>query len=204
MHRIVVADDHPVVFAALRQALPPRAFRILAECNDGPAALDAVRRLRPSVLVLDLNLPRMDGLAVLQRLRAERLPVAVLVISGEDEAFGAPLAHRAGADGYICKRTSAADLAMAIGMVARGKRFFRAEKAPDTGDDDALLGALSEREFDVLKALAAGGTNPEIAVELGLTPKIVSACRNKLMHKLGSSNLRGLIEFARANRVLPT
>lgn len=201
MHRIVVADDHPIVFAALRAALPPRAFRILAECSDGQAALEAVRRLRPAVLVIDLNLPRMDGLAVLQRVRAERLPVAVLVLSCEDDEFGAPLTQRAGGDGYICKRTSPGDLAMAIGMVARGKRFFRAAKPP--GDDDALLGALSEREFDVLKSLAAGGTNAEIAVELALTPKIVSACRNKLMRKLGLSNLRGLIEFARANRVVP-
>lgn len=204
MHRIVVADDHPIVSAALRQILPLRAFRIVAECTDGDAALDAVRRLRPSVLVLDLHLPRTDGLAVLQHLRAERLPVAVLVLSCEEDDFGGPRALRAGADGYACKRTSPADLVMAIGMVARGKRFFRAAKpAADPCNDDALLGGLSEREFEVLKALAAGGTNPEIAACLALTPKIVSACRSKLMRKLGLSNLRALIEFARVNRVLP-
>ena len=205
MHRLVVADDHPIVFAALRQALSPHAFRIVAECTDGEAALDAVRRLRPNVLILDLHLPRMDGLVVLQRLRAERIPVAVLVLSCEEDDFGGPRALRAGADGYACKRTSHADLAMAVEMVARGKPFFRAAKpAPGAGDEDALLGALSEREFDVLKALAAGGTNPEIAADLALTPKIVSACRNKLMRKLGLANVRALLEFARANRVLPT
>ena len=202
MHRIVVADDHPVVCMALRRALPSRTFRVVAECADGVSALEAVRRHRPSVLVLDLQLPRMDGIAVVQRLRAERLPVAVLVLSCEEEDFGGPRALRAGADGYASKRVSPAELARAIAVVARGKRWFRAA-TPACDDNDALLGALSDREFDVLKALAAGGTNGEIAAGLALTPKIVSACRGGLMRKLGVSNLRGLIEFARANRVLP-
>ena len=202
MHRLVVADDHPIVSAALRSALPPRAFRVVAECTDGVAALEAVRRHRPNVLVLDLHLPRMDGIAVVERLRAERLPVGVLVLSCEEEDFGGPRALRAGADGYANKGASPAELATAIATVARGKRWFRAAM-PACDDNDALLGALSDREFDVLKALAAGGTNGEIAADLALTPKIVSACRGALMRKLGLSNLRGLIEFARANRVLP-
>ena len=202
MHRLVVADDHPIVSAALRSALPPRAFRVVAECTDGVAALEAVRRHRPNVLVLDLQIPRMDGIAVLERLRADRLPVGVLVLSCEEEDFGGPRALRAGADGFANKRTSPAELAMAIATVARGKRYFRAA-TPTCDDNDGLLGALSDREFDVLKALAAGGTNGEIAADLALTPKIVSACRGALMRKLGLSNLRGLIEFARANRVLP-
>lgn len=203
MHRLVVADDHPIVVAALRSALPSRAFRIVAECADGIAALEAVRRHRPSVLVLDLHLPRMDGIAVVQRLRAEGLQVGVLVLSCEEDDFGGPVAMRAGADGYANKRISPADLATALGLVARGKRYFRAAR-PGCDDNDTLLGSLSDREFDVLKALVAGGTNVEIAAVLALTPKIVSVCRGSLMRKLGLSSLRGLIEFARANRVVST
>ena len=203
MHRLVVADDHPIVLLALRRAMPARNHRVVAECSNGREALDAVRRYRPNLLVLDLHLPELDGIAVLRRVRAERIPVNVLVLSCEEDAYGAVRAQRAGADGYACKRSSLADLRMAIATVAQGRRFFRTglPAAFETVDDDALLGSLTEREFDMLKALAAGSTNLEIGAELALSPKVVSAYRRKLMRKLGVPNLRALIEFARANGI---
>jgi len=199
MHRIVVADDHPIVFPALRRALPTRHYRIVAECMDGRAALEAVRRHRPNVLVLDLHLPELDGLAVLRRIRADRVPVNVLILSCEEDDIGAMRALRAGADGYACKRSTLNGLRMAIAMVAQGRRLFRASAATArAADDDALLGSLSEREFDVLKGLAAGHNNLEIGAALALSPKVVSAYRGRVMRKLGVSNVRALIEFARA------
>lgn len=206
MHRLVVVDDHPIVFHAIRDALPRGGFRIVAECADAPSALEAIRAYSPDTIVLDLHLPG-SGLSVLQRLRALGSRIRVLVLSCEDERTGGLRALRAGADGYLPKTASCIDLTAAIEAVARGKRWFRAAVTEGVisadSSDDALLGSLSDREFDVLKALAAGGTNGEIAADLALTPKIVSACRGALMRKLGLSNLRGLIEFARANRVLP-
>src|SRR5688572_4921311 len=103
MHRLVVADDHPVVFHAVRAALPSAAFRIVAECTRGDAAIDAVRRLSPDVLVLDLHLPGIGGIAVLRRLRALGSRVRVIVLSCEDEVLGGMRALRAGADGYVAK-----------------------------------------------------------------------------------------------------
>ncbi|UHQ20919.1 response regulator transcription factor [Lysobacter sp. KIS68-7] len=203
MHRLVVADDHPIVSLALRRAMPARNHRIVAVCHDGHAALEAVRRFRPNLLVLDLHLPGLDGIAVLRQLRAERFPVNVLVLSCEDDAYGAARALRAGADGYACKRSSLADLRLAIATVAQGRRFFRTALPPAgvVVDDDALLGSLTEREFEMLKGLAAGSTNLEIGAALALSPKVVSAYRRKLMRKLGVTNLRDLIEFARANGI---
>ena len=208
MHRLVIADDHPIVFRALRDLLPSVGFRIVAECTDATSAFAAVRAhttaTHPVTLILDLHLPG-SGIAVLKRLRAQLVPARVLVLSGEEERAGGLLALRAGADGYVPKSDSLADLSLAIHLVARGKRFFRpvvtagARNGPQ--DDDTLLGSLSDREYGVLKGLAEGRTNGEIAFDLAMSPKSVSACRNKLMRKLGLDNLPALMTFARLNHV---
>ncbi|MCC8364100.1 response regulator transcription factor [Lysobacter sp. A6] len=204
MHRLVVADDHPIVFHAIRDALPRVGFRIVAECMEASAALAAIRAYAPDTLILDLHLPG-GGLTLLQRLRAAGSRVRVLVLSGDDERVGGLRALRAGADGYLPKTASPADLTHAIELVARGKRCFRPlvteGVASADSNDDALLGSLSDREFSVLKGLAEGRSNGEIALDLALTPKSVSACRNKLMRKLSLPNLPALILFARVNHV---
>jgi two-component system response regulator EvgA len=204
MHRLVVVDDHPIVFHAIRDALPRAGFRIVAECRDAPSALVAIRTHAPDTIVLDLHLPG-GGITLLQRLRAAGSRVRVLMLSGDEERVGGLRALRAGADGYLPKSAPITDLTMAIELVARGKRCFRpivTDGVPSAdANDDALLGSLSDREFNVLKGVAEGRSNGEIALELALTPKSVSACRNKLMRKLSMPNVAALIAFARANHV---
>ncbi|HVQ32509.1 MAG TPA: response regulator transcription factor [Lysobacter sp.] len=208
MHRLVVADDHPVVFHAVRAALPSPAFRIVAECTRGDDAIEAVRQHAADLLVLDLHMPGTGGIPVLRHLRAIGARVRVLVLSCDDDATGGTRALRAGADGYVAKSSAMADLTLALNMVARGQRFFRAAAIPSAAghaplDDDALLGSLTEREFDVLKALAAGRSNREIADDLAVHPKAISAVRAKLTRKLGTSSLAALIDFARQNNITP-
>jgi two-component system response regulator EvgA len=205
MHRLVVADDHPIVHHAIRAALPNPRFAVVAECTDGATALRAARALRADLLVLDLSLPDMSGISVLHAIRAEHLPLRVLVVSAHGEEDGGVRAMRAGADGYVPKSASPDELRHALGIVARGKRYFRAavaEASSRTVDDDALLASLSGREFGVLKGLAQGHGNREIAAGLGISPKSVSACRGKLMRKLGARHLRALIDFARNNNIV--
>jgi DNA-binding NarL/FixJ family response regulator len=208
MHRLVIADDHPVVFHAVRAALPSPAFRIVAECTRGDDALEAVQRFAPDVLVLDLQLPGVGGIGVLRRLRATGSPVRVLVLSCEDEEHGGLRALRAGADGYVAKSSALADLSCAIDGVARGQRCFRPGvtqrlRANSALDDDALLGSLSDREFDVLKGLATGRSYRELADDLAVGPKTISAVRARLSRKLGTPSLAALIEFARLNNIAP-
>lgn len=203
VHRIVVADDHPIIHRAVRDAVP-KGFVVVAECTDATSAFEAIRTHAAHLVVLDPRL-RGDGLSLLMRLRALRIPVRILVLSAEAESTGGVRARRAGADGFVPKTATRADLALAIELVARGKRHFRSGPAAGPGadyDDDALLGSLNDREFGVLKGLAAGRSNGEISVDLALTPKCVSACRNKLMRKLGMPSIPALIAFARFNHVL--
>jgi two-component system invasion response regulator UvrY len=203
---IVVADDHPLVLHAVRHALPQGdRFAIVAECGDGRAALAAVRLRRADLLILDLELPGLSGLAVLQAIRAERLPTRVLVLSAHAELEGGMRAFQAGADGYLPKSAAPGELALAIALVARGKRFFRpAVVAAPRGaqGDDLLLAQLSDREFQVLKGVAEGRSNQEMSESLGLNAKAVSTHRNKVMRKLGVRHLRALLDFARNNHIV--
>lgn len=205
MQRLLLADDHPVAFRAIRAALPRVGYRIVAECQEASTALEAVRALSPDLLILDLHLPG-GGLKLLNRLRSVGSRLRVLILSADDERVSGLRAMRAGADGYVPKTATAAELRHAIELVARGKRFFRARVTEGVisadSNDDALLGSLSDREFSVLKGLAEGRSNGEIALFLALTPKTVSACRNKLMRKLSLPNLPALIHFARVNHVI--
>jgi DNA-binding NarL/FixJ family response regulator len=159
--------------------------------------------------VLDLHLPGIDGIAVLRRVRALGLRVRVLVLSAEDEDGGGLRARRAGADGYVPKAAALSDLGLALDLLARGRPFFRLATPPPGRplpaelDDDALLGSLTDREFDILKAIAVGQSNGEIADALAMRSKAVSAVRVKLMRKLGTANIAALIEFARLNNVVP-
>lgn len=208
MHRLVIADDHPVVHHAVRAALPSQAFRVVAECTRGDTALEAVRTLKPNLLVLDLQLPGVEGITVLRRLRTLGTPVRVLVLSCEDDRDGGLRALRAGADGYVAKSSPIGQLGCAIDAVARGQRCFRPEvtqrlRASSAMDDDALLGSLSDREFDVLKGLATGRSYRELADDLAVDPKTISAVRGRLSRKLGTPSLAALIEFARLNNVAP-
>ena len=205
MHRLVVADDHPIVHHAIRAALPSPSFAVVAECTDGSAALRAARALRADLLVLDLSLPGVSGIGVLHAIRAEHLPLRVLVVSAHSEQEGGVRALRAGADGYVAKSASPDELRHALNLVAQGKRYFPpavAEASARSIDDDALLGSLSDREFGVLKGLAQGRDNGEVAADLGITAKAVSTCRAKVMRKLGARHLRALIDFARSNNVV--
>jgi DNA-binding NarL/FixJ family response regulator len=205
MQRLLLADDHPLVFHAIREALPRSGYRVVAECQDAPSALSALRALAPDLLILDLHLPG-GGLKLLNRLRSVGSRMRVLILSADDERVSGLRAMRAGADGYLPKTATAADLLHAIEFIMRGKRFFRARVTEGVisadSNDDALLGSLSDREFSVLKGLAEGRSNGEIALFLALTPKTVSACRNKLMRKLSLPNLPALIHFARVNHVI--
>src|SRR5690349_21981153 len=170
MHRLVVADDHPIVFRAVRAALPAVGYSVVAECIDAAATLASVRahttNTHPITLVLDLQLPG-GGIALLQAMRAQAVPARVLVLSAENERSAGMQALRAGADGFLPKTCALGELAVAIDAVARGKRYYRPElmilAARGPISDDALLGSLSDREYAVLKGLVGGSTNGEIA-----------------------------------------
>jgi len=200
MIRVVVADDHAVVRAGVRAVLASEPdVSLVAEAGDGTGAVVAVLAHSPEVLLLDWTLPG-DGRAVLERVRAEAPGTRVCVLSMHQDGATVREALGAGALGYVVKGAGIENLVTALRAVAAGRRFLdpAAESGltsgPEPEDDD--WERLTPRERLVLRRVAEGRTNREIATELSLSPKTVDTHRTNLMRKLGVHDAQALARFA--------
>ncbi len=188
--RVVLADDHALVLEGLSALLAAESdLHVVATATDGERLLDALRRFRPDVAVLDLQMPYMDGLTCLQHLRAEGLPVRVLVLSAFGDAHSLRSAVEGGADGFALKTDPPQITVTAIRQVAAGQMVFpqaaRRWLTPSPPSDSSLL---SEREQAVLALVAEGQSNAQIAQALGLSENTVKFHLRNLFSKLGVTN----------------
>lgn len=194
MIRLMLVDDHAVVREGYRRLLERRPdLEIVAEAADAAAALDAFRRHRPAVVVLDLGLPGMGGIELIGRLRQRDGDAAILVFTMHDDVLFAAQALKAGARGYITKGSEPSVLVQAIYRVAAGERVLSPDIAPrialaliDGGPDP--LRELSSREFEVLRLLLSGHDHGAIAERLHISPKTAQNCHYQLKAKLGARN----------------
>ncbi len=205
--RVMLVDDHVLVREGIRHVLTGTpGVEVVAEAGDGEVALALAQESRPDVVVLDLSLPGAGGLEVTTRLRALLPSVRVLILSVHDHPEYVLGAVRAGAQGYLRKDTSPAELREALRAVARGESYFsppvaRHLSAALRGDapaDDAAarLARLTPREREVLAGIAAGETSRAIASRLGLSPRTVETYRENLARKLDIKTVAGLTRFA--------
>ncbi len=187
--RILIADDHSVVRQGLRMflALDPD-LEVVGEAADGAEALRLARELRPDVLLMDLLMPVMDGIAATQAVRQELPDTEVLALTSVLEDASVVGAIRAGAIGYLLKNTEADELRRAIRAAADGQvqlspeaaaRLMREVRAPERPE------ALTERETDVLRLVAEGKANKEIAYSLRIGEKTVKTHVSNILAKLG-------------------
>jgi DNA-binding NarL/FixJ family response regulator len=198
MIRVVVADDHAIVRAGVRALLEPeRDIVIVAEAADGGAALEAVRKHAPDVLLVDLAMPGLGGIEAITRVRESGLRTRVLVLS----MYGSPdyvrPAMRAGAHGYVVKGSGLDHLLRALRGVAAGESFLD-PAADDDGDlDDAgELSLLTPREREILQLIAEGRSSRHIAARLQISLKTVDTHRTSLMKKLRLHNPQAVTLFA--------
>lgn len=203
MIRLLIADDHPIVRAGLRQiAEEDRGISVTAEAANGDEALAALNKVAVDVVLLDISMPGLPFTDTLHRLREDHPSVRVLVLSTHPEDQWAVRALRAGAAGYLTKDHSPEQLLDAVRRVHRGGRYVSptlAEKlAARLGPD--LVGAphelLSDREFEVLRRLGTGRSVKEVAAELDLSPKTVSTYRTRLMEKMRFTSTSDLVRYA--------
>jgi DNA-binding NarL/FixJ family response regulator len=187
--RILIADDHSVVRQGLRMFLDlDPELEIVGEAENGAVALEMAHELKPDVVLMDLLMPVMDGLTAIPRIRRELPDTEVIALTSVLEDASVVGAVKAGAIGYLLKDTNAGDLCRAIKAAAAGQvqlspeaasRLVREVRAPENPE------ALTERETDVLRLVAKGLANKEIATELSIGEKTVKTHVSNILMKLG-------------------
>ncbi len=193
--RIILADDHPLIRAGIRRFLEAQPdLNIVAEASNGEEALRLVRELEPDVLVLDMEMPNLDGLDVAQRIRAEGLPVRILALSAYDDAAYVSGLWETGAAGYITKEKPPSLIIEAIRAVARGEGRWFVAPANQLDSVDRLN--ISERELEVLQLIAKGYSNNRIGEELFISENTVKNHVRSLYAKLDISSARELVAWA--------
>ena len=205
--RVMLVDDHTLVREGIRHILTATpGIEVVAEAGDGTEALRHAAEARPDVVVLDLSLPGISGLELATRLREVLPAVKVLILSVHDHPEYVLGAVRAGAQGYLRKDTSPAELRAALQAVARGESYFsppvarhltaavRGENLPE--DPAGRRARLTPREREVLAGIAAGETSRAIATRLGLSPRTVETYRESLARKLDIKTVAALTRFA--------
>jgi two-component system invasion response regulator UvrY len=209
MIRALIADDHAVVRQGLKQILGDTPEMLVAgEATNGQEVLDKVRAEPWDVVVLDISMPDRSGLDILKQLRSERPKLPVLVLSMHSEDQYAMRVLKAGASGYLTKDSAPDELVKAIRKVVSGGRYvssFLAEKlAFEIGTDSSRLPheTLSDREFQVLRLIAAGKSVTEIAAELYLSVKTVSTYRARMLEKMNLGTTAELIHYAVQNHLI--
>ena len=204
--RVLLADDHPVVREGLKVLINGQpGMEVVGEAADGRTACARAAELRPDVVVMDVSMPEMNGVEATRELR-ERCPdVKVLALTvHEDRSYLRELL-KAGASGYVLKRAAAEDLVHAVGVVARGDLYLDpivaasvVEQLSRTQPRDVAVSVndLSDREAEVLRLIARGHSNREIAVRLDISVKTVETYKARSMEKLGLTGRADIVRFA--------
>lgn len=201
--RILIADDHEVVAEGLKHLVQAQSdLEVVATVGDGREAVRVARETEPDVVLMDLSMPELNGADATRAIIDARPECRVIVLSMYAEREYVRRALKAGATGYVVKRSAAKELVDAIRAVHSGQRYLSPRVADVVIDDYAadgkadLLEKLSTREREVLQLLAEGRTGSEIAQRLGLSQKTVETYRARLVEKLGIRDVAGLVKFA--------
>ena len=203
MIRVLIADDHGIVRSGLRMLIERQSdMRVVAEAEDGVAALESTQAERPDVAVLDVSMPRMTGLQAAREIRAHVPDTRVLLLSMHDDERYFLEGLEAGAAGYVLKRAADTDLIGAVRTVAGGRTFL-SDEAQRALMDEWLEGGRAEpddpltpRELEVVKLIAEAFTNRQIAETLKLSEKTIESHRANVFAKLGMRDRVEIVRYA--------
>ncbi len=206
--RVFLVDDHPIVRKGLKALIDEQLdMEVVGEAGDGRVALLQVKELQPDVMILDLTLPDMNGIQVMERVKQLCPKVNVLVLTIHEASGYLRQLFQTGAAGYLLKRTAGEELTHAIRVVATGGAYLDPTLAgkmvttlvhhsPQKGKDPGAPNKLSDREKEVLRLIALGYSNKEIAAQLDLSAKTIETYKARLIEKLGLSSRSELVRYA--------
>lgn len=213
---ILLADDHPLVRSGLIKLLEPyKEFVIVGEAGDGEEAVALALKLKPDVVVIDLSMPRLNGVEATKKIKEQLTTTNVLVLTMYDNEEYVYQILKSGANGYVLKNSTKEQLATAIRTVAKGEKFFspevseimiqaylqrtgKREEQTETEGDSSL--PLTRREKEILILIGDGLNNAQIAEKLFISPRTVDTHRTNIMQKLDIHDSSKLVRFALLNR----
>jgi two-component system response regulator NreC len=203
---ILIADDHAIVRTGLRALLRSEpGLQLVGEATGGYEAIELVGKTRPDILILDLSMPDLDGIAVTRQLKPQYPDLRILILTVHEDEAMLREAIRAGASGYIVKHAAEAELIAAIKTIRRGDlyvdpamlRVLLVESPKPRTEQPASPDPLTPRETDVLKLIVQGYTNRQVGEELGISVRTVEGHRANLLEKLGLRTRVELVRYAR-------
>jgi two-component system, NarL family, invasion response regulator UvrY len=207
MIRILIADDHAIVRAGLKQLVAENSNMSVTEAATGPEAMNLIRKKSFDVMLLDISMPGRDGLEILTDVKKEYPLLPVLILSMHPEEQYAIRALKSGASGYVTKDTAPEELVAAILKVVNGGRYITRSLAEQflsllDSESHPPHTALSDREYEIFRLIASGKTATEIARELSLSVKTISTYRSRILEKMALKNNAQIIFYAAKNHIL--
>ncbi|EBG5648629.1 fimbria biosynthesis transcriptional regulator FimZ [Salmonella enterica] len=205
---VIIMDEHPIVRMSIEVLLGKNSnIQVVLKTDDSRTAIEYLRTYPVDLVILDIELPGTDGFTLLKRIKSIQEHTRILFLSSKSEAFYAGRAIRAGANGFVSKRKDLNDIYNAVKMILSGYSFFPSEmlnfisntRTPKGGHHDM---PLSNREVTVLRYLANGMSNKEIAEQLLLSNKTISAHKANIFSKLGLHSIVELIDYAKSHELL--
>ncbi len=193
--QVMMADDHMMVREGVKALLELDGdIKVIAQANDGIECLDVLKKVNPDVLLLDINMPKLDGLTVLETIKKTRPELKVIVLTIHNEGDYLFRAYEKGADGYVLKDSGSSVLKQAIQVVCRGEQYIEPILMPtlrerlDNNNPEKKEDRLSKREFEILKLVAVGMYNKEIADCLSISEKTVKNHMSSIFRKIKVSD----------------
>jgi len=187
--RVVLADDHPLTRAGLKSYLDSeKEIELIGEADDGQKALEMIRELEPDVVLLDIRMPKLDGVTVARMIKESGIDVNIIMLTSYDAQQYVLASLRNGAKGFILKTAPPEELARAIMVVSKGGLFLDSEVAGAVGEDELMPETISAREREVLLLAARGFSSKEVASKLFISERTVQTHLASIYDKLGARN----------------
>ncbi|WP_413507103.1 response regulator [Serratia proteamaculans] len=206
MTDVFIIDDHPVARLAVRMLLEKAGHRLVGEADDGMQALAQIRKLDPEMVIVDLDIPSLSGVELIEKLRAGGFGGGILVLTGRDDSHYLNRCMSIGADGFVSKRNNLEELGDAVKAISRGYGYFPIKRQQGAtpylpGRESEAIQALSNRELQVLQHLARGVRIIDIAAQMHVSTKTISTYKARIFSKLDLDSTLALVDFARRHKL---
>lgn len=213
MIRVVVADDHHLVREGIRALLEKaEGVQVIGEAADGQEAVEKVKGLSPDLIIMDISMPRLDGIQATEQIRKLDTPTEIIILSMHSKSSIVQQVLRKGAKGYLLKSSISEELLLAIQAASRGEVYLSPSISGSLLDNlwaledkagvESVDEVLTPREREVLQLICEGNTNNQIADILHLSPRTVEKHRARVMEKLGASDFASLMRIAIRNNLV--